>query len=35
VQIDRPGRAQVITDLAAVTSGIGGNANEQVDATCT
>jgi type IV fimbrial biogenesis protein FimT len=35
VQIDRPGRAQVITDLAAVTNGIGGNANEQVDATCT
>ena len=35
VQIDKPGRAQVITDRAAVTSGIGGNANEQVDATCT
>jgi Tfp pilus assembly protein FimT len=34
VQIDRPGRGQVIPELTAVTNGIGGNANEQVDATC-
>ncbi len=34
VQIDRPGRGQVIPELTAVTNGIGGNANQQVDATC-